>query len=219
MITFKGTDKDMKCHGGFQYELGKTYTDDGAIRCGYKGFHSTEASLDVFTYFSPADGSRYFSCIADGTIDKSDEDTKISSSELTLKTEIGLAGLIKAQIEYIFKSSKKEVVTKEKENAAAQGDRGHAAAQGDRGHAAAQGYRGHAAAQGDCGHAEVHGENSIAVSSGIEGTASAEKIGSWIVLAEYSDGKLKEVRTALVDGEKIKPNVRYKLVNGEFVVA
>ena len=145
-----------------------------------------------------------------------------------MKTEIGLAGLIKAQIEYIFKSSKKEVVTKEKENAAAQGDRGHAAAQGDRGHAAAQGYRGHAAAQGDCGHAaaqgdcghaEVHGENSIAVSSGIEGTASAEKIGSWIVLAEYSDGKLKEVRTALVDGEKIKPNVRYKLVNGEFVVA
>ena len=219
MITFKGTDKDMKCHGGFQYELGKTYTDDGAIRCGYKGFHSTEASLDVFTYFSPADGSRYFSCIADGTIDKSDEDTKISSSELTLKTEIGLAGLIKAQIEYIFKSSKKEVVTKEKENAAAQGDRGHAAAQGDRGHAAAQGDCGHAAAQGDCGHAEVHGENSIAVSSGIEGTASAEKIGSWIVLAEYSDGKLKEVRTALVDGEKIKPNVRYKLVNGEFVVA
>lgn len=24
MITYKGTDKDMKCHGGFQYELGKS---------------------------------------------------------------------------------------------------------------------------------------------------------------------------------------------------
>ena len=34
LTTYKGTDKDMKCHGGFQYELGKMYTDDGAIRCG-----------------------------------------------------------------------------------------------------------------------------------------------------------------------------------------
>ena len=23
LTTYKGTDKDMKCHGGFQYELGK----------------------------------------------------------------------------------------------------------------------------------------------------------------------------------------------------
>lgn len=37
MKVYKGTDKDMKCHGGFQYELGKTVEDDGAIDVGIKG--------------------------------------------------------------------------------------------------------------------------------------------------------------------------------------
>ena len=25
LTTYKGTEKDMKCHGGFRYELGKKY--------------------------------------------------------------------------------------------------------------------------------------------------------------------------------------------------
>jgi len=212
MVTFKGTDKDMKCHGGFQYELEKTYMDDGAIRCGNKGFHSCEVPMDVLTYFRPSEGRRFFSCEADGRIDRCDEDSKIASSELTLKAEIGLVGLIKAQIEYVKKIAKQNF---------AQGDRGHAAAQGDSGHAVAQGYMGHAVAQGKWGHAEVHGENSIAASFGIDGTAMAEKVGSWLTVYEWEeiDGEwdIKDGKCALVDGKKVKPNVRYKLKNGEFV--
>lgn len=203
MLTYKGTDKDMKCHGGFQYELGKEYTDDGAIRCGYKGFHSVEAPLDAFSYFPPIDGNRFFSCVADGTIDKSDEDTKIASSELTLKTEIGILGLIKAQIEYVLKSTKKKVAKKEKENAAAQG------------------YRGHAAAQGDSGHAEVHGERAIASSFGIAGRVMGGKIGDLLTLYQWEieDNEWNPISgiTVRVDGEKIKPNVWYKLNGTEFV--
>ena len=73
MVTYKGTDKDMKCRDGFQYEIGKTYTDDGAIRCGDKGFHSCGAPMDVWSYFAPIDGNRFFSCEADGEIDRSDD--------------------------------------------------------------------------------------------------------------------------------------------------
>ena len=238
MVTFKGTDKDMKCHGGFQYELEKTYMDDGAIRCGNKGFHSCEVPMDVLTYFRPSEGRRFFSCEADGRIDRCDEDSKIASSELTLKAEIGLVGLIKAQIEYVKKYAKKNFAQGYMGHAAAQGDRGHAAAQGDRGHAAAQGYMGHAAAQGyighaaaqgymghaaaqgDRGHAEVHGENSIAAAFGIDGRVMAEKIGSWLTVYEwvYTDKwDIKNGKCVRVDGEKIKPNVWYKLENGEFV--
>lgn len=193
MVTFKGTDKDMKCHGGFQYELEKTYMDDGAIRCGNKGFHSCEVPMDVLTYFRPSEGRRFFSCEADGRIDRCDEDSKIASSELTLKAEIGLVGLIKAQIEYVKKIAKQNF---------------------------SQGYRGHAAAQGDRGHAEVHGENSIAAAFGIDGRVMAEKIGSWLTVYEwvYTDKwDIKNGKCVRVDGEKIKPNVWYKLENGEFV--
>lgn len=220
MVTFKGTDKDMKCHGGFQYELEKTYMDDGAIRCGNKGFHSCEVPMDVLTYFRASEGRRFFSCEADGRIDRCDEDSKIASSELTLKAEIGLVGLIKAQIEYVKKIAKQNFAQGDRGHAAAQGAWGHAAAQGDRGHAAAQGDWGYAVAQGYRGHAEVHGENSIAVASGINGCVMAEKIGSWLTAYEwvYTDKwDIEDGKCVRVDGEKIKPNVWYKLKNGEFV--
>ena len=283
MVTFKGTDKDIRCRGGFQYELGKLYTDDGAIRCGGKGFHSCECPMDVLSYFQPKAGHRYFQCEVGGTIDrKADGDSKIASSELTLKAEIGLAGLINAQSKWVKKMATRHIAQGpmghaaaqgdrghaaaqglmghaaaqglmghaaaqgdrghaaaqgDRGHAAAQGDRGHAAAQGDMGHAAAQGDRGHAAAQGDMGHAaaqgdrshaaaqgdrghaDVHGKDAIAASFGIEGTAQGE-LHDWLVLAEweFTDAwHIKSVKTVKVDGISIKPNIRYRLIDGEFV--
>lgn len=99
--VYKGTDKDMKCYGGYQYEIGRKETDTGAIRCGDKGFHSCEAPFDVLRYFPLRDGNRYFTAEASGIIDRTNaKDSKIASSELTIKTEIGIVGLIKAQIAY-----------------------------------------------------------------------------------------------------------------------
>ena len=99
--VYKGTDKDMKCHGGYQYEIGKQETDTGAIRCGDKGFHSCEVPFDVLRYFPLRDGNRYFTAEASGVIDRTNaDDSKIASSELTIKSEIGIADLIKAQIAY-----------------------------------------------------------------------------------------------------------------------
>ena len=46
-------------------------------------------------------------------------------------------------------------------------------------------------------------------------------LGCFIVLAEWkkSDGRyhIADVKSAKVDGEKIKPDTFYKLINGEFV--
>ena len=100
MKVYKGTDKDMKCRG-MQYELGKTEKTDDAIRCGSKGFHSCEAPLDVLRYYPMRDGNRYFEADANGKIDRSGaDDSKLASTELTLGAEIGIPGLIKAQIEW-----------------------------------------------------------------------------------------------------------------------
>ena len=105
MKVYKGTDKDMKCRG-FQYRLGEKVVSDDAIRCGNKGFHSCEAPLDVLKYYPMRDGNRYFVAEADGKIDKEEnEDSKLASSELTLKAEIKLADLVKEHFKYTRKKA------------------------------------------------------------------------------------------------------------------
>ena len=95
----------MQCQGK-QYVLGKKEVDDGAIRCGDKGYHSCEAPFDVLRYYPNINGNRFFEAEAGGEIDKAENyDTKLASSELTLKNEIDFAGLVKAQIEYTRKKA------------------------------------------------------------------------------------------------------------------
>ena len=105
MKVYKGTDKDMKCRG-MQYELGKTEKTDGAIRCGNKGFHSCEAPFDVLRYYPMRDGNRYFVADADGKIDRTGaDDSKVASSELTIKAEVKFTDMVKAQIEFTRKKA------------------------------------------------------------------------------------------------------------------
>ena len=86
--------------------LGKKEVDDGAIRCGDKGHHSCEAPFDVLRHYPNINGNRFFEAEAGGEIDKAEnDDTKLASSELTLKSEIDFAGLVKAQIEYTRKKA------------------------------------------------------------------------------------------------------------------
>ena len=247
ITTYKGTDKDMKCHGGFQYELGKTVKDDGAVRCGDKGFHSCEVPMNIFEYFPMRDGNRFFEAEADGTVDRTGAtDSKIASSELTLKAEIGIPGIIKAQMEYVRRACAK--ATEETAsgwsgnaaasgwsgNAAASGESGNAAASGERGNAAASGWSGNAAASGWRGNAAASGVRGAAVSSGYIGSAEVlgdqcvaigwgednkvrGAVGCWLVCTEYENDVIKTAAMARVDGENIKANIWYTLKNGEFV--
>ena len=63
------------------------------------------------------------------------------------------------------------------------------------------------------------GKDAIAAAFGIEGKAKA-CLGSWIMLAEWvfmGDGwHIKTVKTAKIDGEKLKADTWYMLKNGEF---
>ena len=185
LTTYKGTEKDMKCHGGFRYELGKKYEDNGAIRCGGSGFHSCKTPLDVFRYFAP-NKSRYFVCEAGGIVDEDNEDSKIASSELTLTAEIGIPGLVKAHIDYVKSHTTTEHTDPKQATAGAcgaatAGDYGAATAgacgaatAGDRG-AATAGDRG-AATAGACG-AATAGDYGAAT-AGACGAATAGACGA-----------------------------------------
>ena len=99
MIVYKGTDKDMKCRG-FQFELGKEYVEEEAKLC-EKGFHGCEYPLDVFAHYAPAD-SRFFVADLDGvTEEEAEGDSKRSGTKIKLRAEIGIAGIVKAAVEYI----------------------------------------------------------------------------------------------------------------------
>ena len=98
MIVYKGTDKDMKCRG-FQFDLGKEYVEEEAKLCS-KGFHGCEYPLDVFSYYSPAN-SRFFEADLDGVTDEKEDDSKRAGTKIKLRAEIGIAGIVKAAVEYI----------------------------------------------------------------------------------------------------------------------
>ena len=118
MKVYKGTDKNMRCKG-LQYEVGKAVTVDGDIKLCERGLHACEMPLDVLNYYPPAT-SRYFETELDGVTDEKQDDTKRVGNRLTLKAELSIASLVKAQIEYI-----KERATPE-DTEHAMGDRGAA---------------------------------------------------------------------------------------------
>ena len=59
---YKGMDKDMQCHGGFQYELGKRYDmpEDATVEACRGGYHLCLKMNDVFGYVMVGDGNRFF---------------------------------------------------------------------------------------------------------------------------------------------------------------
>lgn len=59
---FKGTDKDMRCKGDYQYEFGKQFDLDADVEpvtCS-KGFHFCKDLESVFRYYKIGDGNRFF---------------------------------------------------------------------------------------------------------------------------------------------------------------
>ena len=176
MKTYKATDKNMKCRD-FQYELGKTAEVDGDIELCENGLHACEMPLDVLGYYAPGDGSRYFEAeLEDVSDEMHSDDTKRVGKKLTLSAEIGIPGLVKAQVEYVkaqcdFDNAIKKA-NSEKENHAT-GERGAASATGERGAASATGVRGAASATGERGAASATGVSGAASATGWSGAASA----------------------------------------------
>lgn len=198
MKMYKGFDKDLKCRD-FQYEIGKTYEEPTAELCN-KGFHACEYPLDVFGYYAPRDMSRYCEVDLDDVSDKkSNEDSKRCGRKIAVKAEIGIAGLVKAAVEYTMEKA----ISENSEHAT-----------GTQGAASATGWQGAASATG---------KESVAAALGMDSKAKGA-LGCWIVIAEWEIDKefnwhRKDVQCFKVDGENIKPDIWYKLKNGNLVEA
>ena len=219
MKVYKATDKGMKCRG-FQYELGKTAEVEGDIELCKRGAHACEMPLDVLGYYAPGDGSRYFEAeLEDVSDEKRIDDTKRVGKKLTLSAEIGLPGLVKAQVEYVkaqcdFDNAIKKANAEKKKSAT--GERGAASATGDSGAASATGLRGAASATGDSGAASATGKYCVAMTTGFFGRVMGD-IGNAIVCVERRDnGEIATILAGIVDGETLKPGVWYTVKDGQW---
>ena len=229
-MNYKGMDQNMKCRG-FQYEVGKEYETEHAEVC-EAGFHACEYPLDVFNYYPPA-GSRFFEVEQSGDMSRSNDDTKVASTKIKIGAEIGIAGLVKAAIEYTKERCTEEPgghatgyqgaasATGYRGAASATGDQGAASATGDLGAASATGYRGAASATGYRGAASVSGKASVALACGIDSMAKGA-LGCAICVVERGEGDgetypIKAIKAAIVDGKKIKADTWYTLKGGKFV--
>ena len=298
--TYKGFDEKLQCRG-FQYEVGKEYENSGDVECCARGFHACENPLEVFEYYNPAQ-NRFCEVEQSGVLKRDNEGSKVASSKISIKCEIGLRGLIEAGVKFIlekidFKNAKKSntgfksatmntgdysaamntgycsaaMNTGNYSAAMNTGDYSAAMNTGDYSAAMNTGYcsaamntgnysaatntgyksaamntgdysaatnTGYCSAATNTGYysaaintgnysaatntgfksaAKVEGNDSIAIVTG-KSSAAAGEVGCWLVLTERdAEYKIKDVQVVRVDGEAIKANVFYKLVDGKIL--
>ena len=216
--TYKGFNKDMTCRG-FQYEEGKEYEESNALVC-ETGFHACEYPLDCLSYYKPAE-SVYHEVEQSGKLSRNSDDSKVASTKIKIGAKVSIAGLVEAAIEY----------TKERVKPEANSDdyKGASSATGDYGASSATGYCGASSATGYKGASSAESPNTVAVAWGYKGKAKGVK-GSFIVLADWECKenesssywkedmwKLKDAVMVRVDGETIKEDTWYTIVDGEVV--
>ena len=223
MKGYKAFKKGLICdptgNKPFQFAENTVFEERKAEVC-KSGFHFCAEPMDVLNYYPPESEFAEVEALDDV---KTDDSVKYVTKKIRIGAKISLKDLISAQVDIDFAKAKEDgnehYAQGDYGHAAAQGDNGHAAAQGYKGYAAAQGNYGHAAAQGYKGHAEVDGKEAIAAAFGINGKAKA-CLGSWIMLAEWElkngNWHIAAVKTAQIDGEKLKADTWYILKNGKF---
>ena len=203
--SYKGMDKDMKCRE-FQFEVGKEYEAEGEISACRNGFHACEMPLDVFKYYEPAK-SRYFEVEQDGDLSRDLDDSKVASRTIKIGAEIGIPGLIKAQIEYVKAHTTTEHTDSKQATAGSYG----AATAGSYGAATAGSY-GAATSRGSVS----VGENGCALVRGNDVKAKGGMGAVLVICNENEDNfEIAEWKAFVVDGETIKPDTWYMLRNGE----
>ena len=223
---YKGFNKDMTCSGK-QYKENTTYEEDGTEICEAGMMHFCENPYDVLDYYplvnEDGDISDFAEVEAVGEVKKDGNNS--ATNKLHIGAKLGLKGFVKACVNFTIEKTRIENAEEctdydNGKNSAQIGSSGDSAQIGSSGDSAQIG------SSGDYAKITSIGKNSVVMAAGYNSIARA-KIGSWITLAEWvKTGEKNEngfyiwipkcVKTEYVDGERIKENTFYKLVDGEF---
>ena len=225
---YKAFEPGMICKGK-QYQENTDYEEEGGEICKKGMMHYCVNPFDVLNFYPLVNDSGKVSDFA--TVKSLEEPVsgdngKFATKKLHIGVKLGLPGFVKACIDYL----KEETIGKAPNSTVSSGDSakigssGDSAQIGSSGNYAKIGSSGDSAQIGSSGNSaqiESAGEDSVICCAG-HGSAVNAKAGSWITLAEweYSEDKNgyvpKFVKTEYVDGERIKADTWYKLIDGEF---
>ena len=218
MKGFKAFDKGMVCLGK-QYAENSTFEEAGSETCCREGMmHFCETPFDCLDYYPLIDKNGELIEIAEvEALDKVlCEGNKRATKKIKIGAKLSFRDFIKLGIQCIIESTKPS----SSGNGAKIGSSGDFAKIGSSGGGAKIGSSGDYAQIGSSGNgAKIGSSGNRAVVSaiGINSMIKA-KTGSWITLAEYDEERNPIcVKSAMIDGENLLPDVFYTLKNGEFV--
>lgn len=208
---FKAFESGMICQGK-QYAENTDYEEAGGAICGKGMMHYCVNPFDCLNFYDLVDENGNFSDFAKvKALDPpvSGSDGKFATKKLHIGAKLSFAGFIKACIDY----TKEQTIDNMPKSDI---DPGNSAKIGSSGDYAQIG------SSGDSAKIDSTGEDSVICCAG-NGSVVKAKAGSWITLAEWEYSNEKDrlvprcVKTEYVDGERIKADTWYRLVNGEFV--
>ena len=218
MKGYKGFEKGLICRGK-QYAENTVFEEETAVICNSR-MHFCENPFDVLDHYDLVNEDGSFNDFAEveALADvKTDDNKKYCTTKLKIGAKLNFAGFVKACVDFVIEKTKIEmpdskingkndsVISSDKRNAKI-GSSGDSAQIGS---------------SGDSARIDSTGEDSVICCAGHNSIVKAKK-GSWITLAEWEYSKAKErwtprcVKTEYVDGEKIKADTFYKLIDGEF---
>ena len=216
MKGYKAFNKGLICKGK-QYKENETFEEERAVPC-HRGMHFCKNPFDVLNFYDLVDENGEFSDFArveapDDAEVKTDDNIKYCTTKLKIGAKFSFAGFVKTCVDFVIEKTQSE-----------KPDSGNSAQIGSSGNYAQIGSSGNYAKIGSSGNSaqiKSTGYDSIICCAGDDSYVSAKK-GSWITLAEWKYSYEKDryvpkcVKTEYVDGERIKEDTMYKLIDGEF---
>ena len=228
MKGYKGFEPGLICRGK-QYAENTVFEEEEAEIYSY-GMHFCENPFDVLDYYGFTNDNGDFNEFAEvEALDevKTDDNRKFCTKKLKIGAKLSISKFINACVDFaIEKTSTCIADNKISSGDFAQiGSSGNSAKIGSSGDFAQIGSSGNSAqigSSGDSAKIGSSGKDCVICCAGHNSVVKAKK-GSWITLAEWEYSEEKEryipkcVKTEFVDGERIKEDTLYKLIDGEFV--
>ena len=234
---FKGFSKGLVCRGK-QYAENTIFEEESAVVC-HSGMHFCENPFDVLDHYDLVNSDGSFNEFAEvEALDecKTDDDKKFCTKKLKIGAKLSFSAFINACVDFVmektsfdmpdvkFKDTDEAVISSKKKSdkIGSSGDSAKIGSSGDSAKIGSSGYSAKIGSSGDSAKIDSTGEDSVICCAGHNSIVKAKK-GSWITLSEWEYSGEKDryipkcVKTEFVDGEKIKADTFYTLVNGEFI--
>ena len=237
MKGYKGFEPGLICRGK-QYAENTVFEEEEAEIYSY-GMHFCENPFDVLDYYGFTNDNGDFNEFAEvEALDevKTNDNRKYCTKKLKIGAKLSISKFINACVDFAIEKTSTCIA----DNKISSGDFAQIGSSGDSAQIGSSGYSAQIGSSGDFARIGSSGDSAKIGSSGDfaqigssgkdcviccagHNSVVKAKKGSWITLAEWEYSEEKEryipkcVKTEFVDGERIKEDTLYKLIDGDFV--